>query len=96
MNWKPGDPAIIETRRDYDAARANGKHCHLTRYAGDIEGFADDGERYRLLKAWVVDIDGDPYTVAESALRKPPFEPGTWKQLEGIYQPSPVVEVTND
>ena len=93
MNWKPGDLAIIETRRDHDVAKANGKYCRLTKYAGNIEGFADDGERYRVIKAWIVDIDGDPHTVAEAALRKPPFKPGSWKELEAIYQPSPAVVV---
>jgi len=92
-NWKPGDLAIIETDSNTDAAGANGKYCHLIRYVGNNKGYGDDGNYYRILQAWVVDIENEPFTVAERALRKPPSEPGSWKELEGIWQPSPVVEV---
>ena len=95
MNWKPGDLAIIETRREHDVAKVNGQYCRLTKYKGDVSGFADDGGHYRIIKAWLVDIDGILHTVAQDALRKPPFKPGSWKELELIYQPAPAVEVEN-
>jgi len=56
MNWKPGDLAIIDTERRHDVAGVHGEHCRLKEFIGDTSGYADDGNHYRMIRAWIVCI----------------------------------------
>ncbi len=83
-NWQPGDPALIAVNPQDDAAGVNGLRCVLREYVGDTRG-----ANYKVLNAWLVNIDGLGAIVEEECLRKPydPFEPGSWEDIKDIFTP---------
>ena len=83
MNWKPGDMAIVLPN---EGELSGGQVVKLVRFLGDWVG------RNKVLNAWEVDYNYEPFAANECYLQPlPPQEKGSWDDC--VWQPKELVSL---